>query len=141
MPAPTLQCEYHGISVLADRDRMGAVISHLVQNAQEATPHDGSVQIRLLRDERNAVIEVEDTGSGMDEAFVRERLFKPFDTTKGNAGMGIGVYESREFIHALGGEVVVNSTPGKGTVFHISLPLLQRAAMGDYIDQNIGVAS
>jgi signal transduction histidine kinase len=61
----------------------------------------------------------------MDEKFIRERLFRPFDTTKGNAGMGIGVYESREFIQTAGGDFQVVSTSGKGSKFTISLPLIQ----------------
>ncbi len=59
----------------------------------------------------------------MDAAFIRDRLFKPFDTTKGNAGMGIGVYEGREFIRVMNGKIEVFSEPGAGTTFTISLPL------------------
>lgn len=69
-----------------------------------------------------AVVRISDTGCGMDEYFVRERLFRPFNTTKGNAGMGIGVYESREFVHALGGEVDVTSKTAVGTTFLLRLP-------------------
>jgi signal transduction histidine kinase len=69
------------------------------------------------------VIEVEDSGCGMDESFIRERLFRPFDTTKGASGMGIGAYETREFVRALGGKVEVTSKPGVGTVFSIRLQL------------------
>jgi signal transduction histidine kinase len=66
---------------------------------------------------------IEDNGCGMDAAFVRERLFRPFDTTKGDTGMGIGAYECREYVHSLGGEIQVDSEPGKGTRMHITLPL------------------
>jgi signal transduction histidine kinase len=58
----------------------------------------------------------------MDEEFIRTRLFQPFDSTKG-AGMGIGAYECRETIRALDGQLDVDSTPGHGTRFRISLPL------------------
>jgi len=58
----------------------------------------------------------------MDESFIRERLFRPFDTTKGAAGMGIGAYETREFVRALDGDVEVVSKPGVGTLFYIRLP-------------------
>ena len=58
----------------------------------------------------------------MSEEFLRERLFKPFETTKAD-GMGIGVFEMREYIHALGGDVQVESTEMTGTRFRISLPL------------------
>ena len=54
-------------------------------------------------------------GSGMDEAFIRERLFKPFDSTKGTQGMGIGAYQIRETVRAMGGEVRIESEPDQGT--------------------------
>ncbi len=72
-----------------------------------------------------ARITIADTGHGMSEKFIKTRLFKPFDTTKGNAGMGIGVYESREIISELGGSIRVVSEPGKGTEFTITIPYLQ----------------
>ena len=55
--------------------------------------------------------------------FIRNRLFRPFDTTRGNAGMGIGMYESREFIRHLGGEVYVQSVPGGGTTISLHIPV------------------
>ncbi len=66
---------------------------------------------------------VEDTGAGMDADFVRDRLFRPFDSTKGSKGMGIGAYQVREYIRLLGGDVEVQSSPGHGTRFAVSLPL------------------
>jgi putative PEP-CTERM system histidine kinase len=108
-----------------DEDRFSSVIEHLIQNARDATSTDGEIVVNLSRKDKYAVIEVIDTGCGMDEKFIRERLFRPFDTTKGNAGMGIGVYESREFIQTAGGDFQVVSTSGKGSKFTISLPLMQ----------------
>ncbi|MDH5593061.1 MAG: PEP-CTERM system histidine kinase PrsK [Gammaproteobacteria bacterium] len=122
-PAPEVEFARHGINVIADRERLASVLSHLLQNAQEATTSDGWVKIRLDVYGDNAIIDIEDNGCGMDEDFIKERLFKPFDTTKGNAGMGIGVYESREYISSLGGELDVSSVPGKGTLFQVRLPL------------------
>ncbi len=62
----------------------------------------------------------------MDAEFVRQRLFRPFDSTKGSKGMGIGAYQTREYARWLGGDVEVQSTPGKGTDFCIRLPLCQK---------------
>lgn len=121
-PAPSLDAEPVP-PVLAERERLGAVFAHLIQNAQEATPDTGHVWVRLRAQQDQAVVEIEDDGHGMDEAFINERLFRPFDTTKGNAGMGIGVYESREFIRALGGHIEVHSRPAQGTRFTLHLPL------------------
>jgi putative PEP-CTERM system histidine kinase len=69
-----------------------------------------------------AVLTVSDTGSGMTPQFVKERLFRPFDTTKGSKGMGIGAYQVREYVHALGGRVSVQSVPGEGTRVTLRLP-------------------
>jgi len=84
--------------------------------------HDGKVEVRLKRMGDNAVIEIEDSGCGMDDQFMRERLFRPFDSTKGT-GMGIGAYECREYIRELGGQVEVSSEPSRGTTFQLKLPL------------------
>ena len=54
--------------------------------------------------------------------FIRHHLFRPFDTTRGNAGLGIGMYESREFIRQLGGEIQVDSEPDKGTLVALYIP-------------------
>ena len=64
----------------------------------------------------------------MSEEFVRRRLFKPFDTTKGTAGMGIGAYQAREVVRGLGGDITVASELGKGTTVRLVLPLLQPAS-------------
>jgi len=124
-PRPVLAVEEPAMRVLADRERLERVVGHLIQNAIEATPRTGSVNIRLLREGGRAVIEIVDTGEGMSEEFIRERLFKPFDSTK-SAGMGIGVFESREYINELGGSLEVSSTPGAGTTFRVLLPLHQQ---------------
>ncbi len=112
------ECRVHG-----EKQKMTAILSHLVQNAQEATADDGQVRLELNSDGQQAIIKIIDTGSGMDSKFIAERLFKPFDTTKGNAGMGIGVYEARDYILKQSGQISVDSTPGQGTQFTISLPL------------------
>ena len=59
----------------------------------------------------------------MDEEFIRERLFKPFDSTKGTRGMGIGAYQVRDYAKTMGGRINVYSEPGKGSCFEILLPL------------------
>jgi signal transduction histidine kinase len=102
-----------GLKVLADRERLERVVGHLIQNAIEATPRDGHVMVRRPRAGgrcESVEIEITDTGEGMSEEFIRERLFKPFESTK-SAGMGIGVFESREYINELGGLLEVSSQP------------------------------
>jgi putative PEP-CTERM system histidine kinase len=122
-PAPALRLADRDLRVLSDRDHLVMIVSHIIKNAQEATPPLGYVDVRLRRDGNLATIEVEDNGSGMDAEFVRQRLFKPFESTKAGKGMGIGAYQAREFIRNLGGEVLVASKPGSGTTFTLTIPL------------------
>lgn len=103
-------------------DRVERVIGHLVQNALDATDPDGRVWVRLARQGTNALVEVGDTGHGMSPEFVRERLFKPFQTTK-PTGMGIGAYESFQYVHELGGKLSVDSAVDVGTQVSLLLPL------------------
>lgn len=105
-------------------ERIERVIGHLVQNALDATPPDGKVWITVERDGNMAAIEVGDTGRGMSAEFLRERLFKPFQTTK-QAGMGIGAYESRQYVRELGGDIFVESAEYEGTCFRVKLPLIE----------------
>ena len=121
-PAPVLEIEDPGLTVLANWTRLERVLGHIIQNAIEATAQDGRVLVRLLREQQTAVVELNDSGQGMSAAFMRERLFKPFESTKA-AGMGIGVFESREYIREVGGQLEVVSEPAVGTTFRVILPL------------------
>jgi putative PEP-CTERM system histidine kinase len=124
---PQLDLASAGMQVRADREQLTRAIGHLLQNALEATPPSGQVTLRAYEESGQAIIEITDTGSGMDDEFIRTRLFQPFDSTKG-AGMGIGAYECRETIRALGGQMEVESTPGSGTRFRVCLPLINDSA-------------
>ncbi len=103
-------------------ERLERIIGHMVQNAFDATDPPGRVWLTLQRASGMALVEVGDTGRGMSAEFVRERLFKPFQTTK-QAGMGIGAYESYQYVQELGGKIQVDSELGRGTVIKILLPL------------------
>ncbi len=120
---PTLEIHVTGLRVDAEHEKLIRVVGHIVQNAIEATPYTGRVDVTLAREDGWGVISILDTGVGMDDAFIRERLFRPFASTKGT-GMGIGAYECREYIQELGGAIQVESRPGTGTRFTIRLPLI-----------------
>ena len=122
-PVPEFACELEEVWLTMDGDRMTSVIGNLIQNAQDATVADGTVTVSL--ESRGDCVEllIEDDGCGMDAAFVRDRLFRPFDTTKGDTGMGIGAYECKEYVSSLGGDIRIESEPGKGTRMHVILPL------------------
>jgi putative PEP-CTERM system histidine kinase len=129
LPQPQLITHAQALPVHGAAERLTAVLEHLLQNAQDATPATGSIRVELSRSDDRAVIRIEDTGCGMSEEFVQEQLFKPFATTKGKAGMGMGVYESLHVVRAAGGKLSVVSAPGAGTTFRISLPLEGARAM------------
>ncbi len=124
-PIPTLRLEDAGIIVNADPDHLLMTCVHIIKNAQEATASNGFIDVTLRREANNAIITIEDNGEGMDEDFIRNRLFKPFVTTKSGKGMGIGVYQANEFIASLGGKVSVESSPSIGTTFTLSIPATQ----------------
>lgn len=121
-PVPQFITGETSITLKCDRERLHAVFGHLLTNAQDASDKDGKVDVRLVRSNGSAVIEIEDNGIGMDDHFLQNRLFKPFDSTKGLTGMGIGAFESRDFIRSLGGDISVQSTPGQGSLFRVSIP-------------------
>ena len=121
-PIPDIKMQDEAAWVHMNRDEVASVLLHLVRNAQDATPTGGRITISLSRGPKDHVIEVADTGCGMDEAFVRNRLFRPFDSTKGAAGMGIGAYQARHIVRLAGGELDVTSEPGAGTTFTVRLP-------------------
>ncbi|MGO4381892.1 XrtA/PEP-CTERM system histidine kinase PrsK [Pseudoduganella sp. RAF19] len=127
-PRPLLEIGQPGLKVLAEAERLERVLGHLIQNAIEATSREGRVTVRLSRVGEAVQVEVSDTGCGMSEDFIRERLFKPFDSTK-SAGMGIGAFESREYIRELGGQLQVRSKVDQGTTFTVSLPLYRQQSI------------
>ncbi len=110
-----------GLRAVAHEERLEHVIGHLVQNAIDASPERAEVQVRARRDGARVRLEVADAGCGMTPEFVRERLFRPFQTTKPH-GMGIGVYESEQYVRQLGGRLEVDSAPGRGTRISVELP-------------------
>ncbi|PSU35593.1 XrtA/PEP-CTERM system histidine kinase PrsK [Photobacterium lutimaris] len=110
------------IHLRANRERFKNVVNHLIQNAQDATPIDGKVCISLnVMPERFTII-ISDTGHGMSQNFIKHRLFKPFDSTKGNAGMGLGAYDAKVLVNQLGGSINVDSALKTGTRFSLTFP-------------------
>lgn len=97
------------------------LLDHLVQNAIEASAAGVPVALSARRDGGCVAIEVADQGAGMSAAFVRDRLFKPFDSAK-PGGFGIGAFEARQLAEAMGGQVTVSSREGEGSRFTVILP-------------------
>ncbi|HZF93256.1 MAG TPA: XrtA/PEP-CTERM system histidine kinase PrsK [Allosphingosinicella sp.] len=106
----------------ADPGRLEQALSHLVHNAIDASPAGEPVRIRLSARGAEAAIEVIDSGAGMSAEFVRTRLFQPFASTKDN-GFGVGAFEARSLVAAMGGRIEVASREGEGSRFTVFLPL------------------
>jgi PAS domain S-box-containing protein len=114
--------------VQMDVDQMQQVVINLVKNALEAVGEAGKVSIELAPAERpedevsSAVaLTVTDSGVGIDRADL-ERIFEPFFTTK-PTGTGLGLYITHDIVQRHGGELIVTSEPGRGTVFSVHLPV------------------
>ncbi len=103
-------------------ERVERVIGHAVQNALDASSDETPVRLTLDVLASYARVRVTDQGVGMSSEFVRERLFKPFQTTK-KQGMGIGAFESLQYVRELGGKMEVQSEPDRGTCITFLLPL------------------
>jgi putative PEP-CTERM system histidine kinase len=110
------------LAALADPARLEQALAHLVQNAIDASDGEAPVQLRFREVEREALIEVIDRGCGMSPEFIRSRLFHPFASTK-EGGFGVGAYEARSLVAAMGGRLEVESREGEGTRFALFFPL------------------
>jgi putative PEP-CTERM system histidine kinase len=111
-------------------ERLERVLGHLVHNALDATADGGEVWMSVKRDAGQVRVEVGDTGIGMTDEFVRNRLFRPFSSTK-DSGMGIGMHESLQYVRELGGEIDVDTHPGAGTRVAVRLPLFDLHGSAD----------
>lgn len=123
---PVTLIEIEPIELAASRSALEQVLLHLVQNAIDAGAENSPVFVRVGRSGTHGEIEVLDSGHGMSPEFVRTRLFKPFDSTK-SGGFGIGAYEARELVRAMGGRLEVESREQLGTRFVIRVPLSETA--------------
>ena len=123
-----------GIFVTGDAHRLQQVVWNLLSNAVKFTPAGGSVFVTVSGSGRDAVIEVRDTGQGIDPAFM-PHLFERFrqadsSTTRTHMGLGLGLAIVRHLVELHGGTVSAESKgPGRGATFRIRLPLLQHEAV------------
>ena len=124
-----------GLRVIGNRDSLEQVLAHLVQNAIDASPEGAPVNLDVRSDGMHAAIEVADSGCGMSADFVRNRLFKPFVSTK-PGGFGIGAFEARELVRAMQGRLDVESREGLGSRFIIRLPLAEAAGLFEKLKKN-----
>ncbi len=114
-------------NVRVDSNQLQQVLLNLVANARDAMPRGGEVEIATRRDSSGlSSVLVRDTGHGMSSE-VRERLFEPFFTTKPRGkGTGLGLPTVRGIVEQHGGNIDVQSDPGKGSTCRIALPVVAR---------------
>jgi putative PEP-CTERM system histidine kinase len=123
MPDVQLTRELHPLPrILADREQIQNVVTNLVLNARDALGNDGRIQVRTEQREGRVLLSVSDNGPGMSPAFMKDSLFRPFQSTK-KMGLGIGLFQSRAVVQAHGGAIHVQSEVGSGTTFLVSLPV------------------
>jgi putative PEP-CTERM system histidine kinase len=125
-PRPKFSLPDVAILIRADRAQIKSAIDHIVQNALDATSKDGEVSVTTKTAPGFVYIFVQDSGVGMSEEFIEKSLFKPFESTKGLTGMGIGVYQSRDYLKRLGGSISVTSELQVGTCFTLKIPTLTK---------------
>lgn len=104
--------------VRADEEKLTEVIRNLIINALEAMPEGGDLKAETVIEADNISLEISDSGSGMSEEFIAAKLFQPFSTTKAK-GLGIGLYQSKDWLDKMGARIKVQSAPGRGTCFKI----------------------
>ncbi len=116
------------IHALAEPAALETLLGHLVQNAIEASAADEPVTLALSSRGGQVAIDVIDRGTGMAPGFIRDRLFKPFDSSK-PGGFGIGAFEARQLVEAMNGALTVASREGEGTRFRVTLPATVASAL------------
>jgi signal transduction histidine kinase len=112
-------------TIITDGDRVLQIVNNLLDNAFRWTPKGGTVQLGCNSSNGIAAITVSDTGRGIAPA-EREAVFHPFYSRRGEGGTGLGLSIARELATALGGRLSVESEPGQGTTFTLSLPRKRR---------------
>ena len=120
-----LQDDGGNAGVAIDPEALDAVLTHLLNNAVEASGGE-PVTVGLRHENMSVVIDIADRGPGMAPEFVRDELFRPFSTTKGD-GHGIGAFQARQLIRDAGGDLLVLSHMGEGTIMRLLLPAVPTA--------------
>jgi putative PEP-CTERM system histidine kinase len=123
IPGVEVVKELHPVPMVRlDPTGMRTVITNLVLNAREAVRSGGRIVVKTGRNNGWATVAISDNGCGMAPEFLRDKLFRPFQTTKKN-GVGIGLFHCKRIIEAHHGRIDVESQNGKGTAFRVSLPV------------------
>jgi two-component system sensor histidine kinase AtoS len=128
------ELDEHLPKTAADPMQLHQVFLNLIQNALDAIPDRGVVTVRTMHDQQEhaIMIEVRDTGRGIDESAM-DKVFRPFFTTK-NDGTGLGLPVSMQIVEQHGGNMTVGRNPGGGTVFTITIPVHEEGRAESHAD-------
>ena len=115
-------------TVLLDREAFRGAVLNLVLNAQQAMPKGGQLVVRTYGTADGVALDLIDTGCGMDQK-TQSHVFEAFFSTK-SGGSGLGLPTARKMIEAHGGQITLQSEPGRGTQFTVKLPVPARLSGG-----------
>ncbi|MFT4712689.1 MAG: putative PEP-CTERM system histidine kinase [Candidatus Azotimanducaceae bacterium] len=130
-PTPVFAKPIGAFFVAADFENLMMAFTHLLSNAQEACETDGHIEIEVNLVDTEVECKITDNGEGMDQEFIDQRLFKPFDSTKKTLGMGIGAYQYQQILSKIGGRISVTSKLGEGSCFTVVLPKAEQKNQGN----------
>jgi signal transduction histidine kinase len=120
--------------VAADRDKLRQVLVNLLANAVKYSPSGGLIAVELRGDDRRVEIVVRDEGLGIapsEQRLIFEKFYRAdVNMTRGVSGSGLGLYISRELVHRMGGTISVQSQPGQGSTFVVTLPAAAESRAG-----------
>jgi two-component system NtrC family sensor kinase len=124
-----VHCELLPVKVTGNFQDLQQVLTNILLNARDAVADGGNITIKVSEDGERVLIHIRDDGKGIP-ADIIGRIFDPLVTTKrGQGGTGLGLAISRRLIHACDGEITVESTPGNGSEFTVTLPRAERMAV------------
>jgi len=109
------------LEIQSDPDMLGKILENIIVNATEAVSANGKITITAKKDGDGCTISIKDNGTGMSEEFIRDRLFKPFQTTK-KKGTGLGLWQVKNMADKLGAVIEVTNYPAEGVMFSITIP-------------------
>ena len=114
-----------GLTVVADEQFMRQVLINIISNAVKYTPEGGSVSVDVRPGRKSASVIVRDTGIGIkaeDIPFIFDRFYR-VEASRSSAGFGLGLSIAKSIVEAHGGSISIQSTPGEGSTFIITLPI------------------
>lgn len=124
-------CEENLPAVRADTVKLAYVLNNLLSNAVKYTREGGRIRVNAFRRQKEIVLTVQDNGEGIPREYL-ERIFDQFVQVDAGRiegrGSGLGLYAAREIVHAHGGEITVQSEPGIGSIFTVTLPVFEEEA-------------